>query len=218
MIEIEHVSKSFMTPCGIKKVLDDISLEIRDGVFLGIKGESGAGKSTLVSIIAGLQKPDSGKIIINKTDFFSLSDDEICCFRNKSIGFVSQEQSFLQNLTVLENVMLPAILLKDKAIYKNEAIGRTKKLLSDFGIDALSEMSPSVLSGGEIRRGLIARALINDPKILVADEPTEAVSRIQTKQIIGIFKQLSSMGKTIILVSHDEDSLEQCDDVLNLEV
>ena len=113
MIEIQNLSKSFITPRGKKTVFSDLSLTVKKGKFLGIGGESGRGKSTLLSIITGLQKPDSGKILIDGKDIFSLSDDEICSFRNKSIGFVSQEQSFLENLTVLENVLLPAFLSKE---------------------------------------------------------------------------------------------------------
>ena len=217
MIEIKNLSKSFVTPRGKKTIFSDFNFSIKDGTFLGIKGESGIGKSTLLSIIAGLQKPDSGKIIINGTDIFSLSDKEICEFRNKNIGFVSQEQSFLENLTVLENVALPAFLSKNSDL-KNEAkLERAKKLLSDFGIENLSEMYPNFLSGGENHRVLIARALMNDPKIIVADEPTDAVSEKQTKEIIKIFKELSQKGKTVVFVSHDQSALENCDEIFSLE-
>ena len=217
MIEIKNLSKSFVTPRGKKTIFSDFNFSIKDGTFLGIKGESGIGKSTLLSIIAGLQKPDSGKIIINGTDIFSLSDKEICEFRNKNIGFVSQEQSFLENLTVLENVALPAFLSKNSDL-KNEAkLERAKKLLSDFGIENLSEMYPNFLSGGENHRVLIARALMNDPKIIVADEPTDAVSEKQTKEIIKIFKELSQKGKTVVFVSHDQSALENCDESFSLE-
>ena len=217
MIEIKNLSKSFVTPRGKKTIFSDFNFSIKDGTFLGIKGESGIGKSTLLSIIAGLQKPDSGKIIIDGTDIFSLSDKEICEFRNKNIGFVSQEQSFLENLTVLENVALPAFLSKNSDL-KNEAkLERAKKLLSDFGIENLSEMYPNFLSGGENHRVLIARALMNDPKIIVADEPTDAVSEKQTKEIIKIFKELSQKGKTVVFVSHDQSALENCDESFSLE-
>ena len=216
MIKIENISKSFTTPRGTKTVLSDISLTVKNGAFLGIAGESGAGKSTLISIIAGLQKPDSGKVLINETDILSLSDKEICEFRTKNIGFISQEQSFLENLTVLENVVLPAFMSKDRKIKKQDALKTAKKLLADFGIENLCEMYPSSLSGGENRRVLIARSLINEPEIIVADEPTDAVSKSQAKEIISIFKQLANMGKTVILVTHDETALGQCDDIFYL--
>ena len=216
MIELKNISKTFVTPSGKKTVLSDFSLSIDDGIFLGISGESGAGKSTLLSIIPGLQKPDSGKVLIDGTDIFSLSDKEICAFRNSNIGFVSQEQSFLENLTVLDNVTLPAFLSQKQNLSKSQILSRAKKLLSDFGIAQLSGQYPSVLSGGENQRVLIARALMNDPKIIVADEPTDSVSENQTKEITRIFKALSNQGKTIVLVSHDKTALENCDDILRI--
>lgn len=213
MIELKNISKSFQTPRGTKTLLSDFSLTINDGTFLGISGESGAGKSTLLSIITGLQKPSSGKVLIDGTDIFSLSDKELSAFRNENIGFVSQEQSFLENLTVLENVALPALLSQKQNLSKSEIFLRAKKLLSDFGIAELSEQYPNVLSGGENQRVLIARALMNDPKIIAADEATDAVSEKQTKEITSIFKALSSQGKTVIFVSHDKAALENCDEI-----
>ena len=213
MIELKNISKTFQTPRGTKKLLSDFSLTVNDGTFLGISGESGAGKSTLLSIITGLQKPSSGKVLIDGTDIFSLSDKELSAFRNENIGFVSQEQSFLENLTVLENVALPALLSQKQNLSKSEILLRAKKLLSDFGISELSEQYPNELSGGENQRVLIARALMNDPKIIAADEATDAVSERQTKEITSIFKALSSHGKTVIFVSHDKAALENCDEI-----
>ena len=213
MIELKNISKTFQTPRGTKTVLSDFSLTVNDGTFLGISGESGAGKSTLLSIITGLQKPSSGKVLIDGTDIFSLSDKELSAFRNENIGFVSQEQSFLENLTVLENVALPALLSHKQNLSKSEIFLRAKKLLSDFGIAELSEQYPGVLSGGENQRVLIARALMNNPKNIAADEATDAVSERQTKEITSIFKALSSQGKTVIFVSHDKAALENCDEI-----
>ena len=213
MIELKNISKTFQTPRGTKTLLSDFSLTVNDGTFLGVSGESGAGKSTLLSIITGLQKPSSGKVLIDGTDIFSLSDKELSAFRNENIGFVSQEQSFLENLTVLENVALPALLSHKQNLSKSEIFLRAKKLLSDFGIAELSEQYPGVLSGGENQRVLIARALMNDPKIIAADEATDAVSEKQTKEITSIFKALSSQGKTVIFVSHDKAALENCDEI-----
>lgn len=213
MIELKNISKTFQTPRGTKTLLSDFSLTVNDGTFLGISGESGAGKSTLLSIITGLQKPSFGKVLIDGTDIFSLSDKELSAFRNENIGFVSQEQSFLENLTVLENVALPALLSQKQNLSKSEIFLRAKKLLSDFEISELSEQYPGVLSGGENQRVLIARALMNDPKIIAADEATDAVSEKQTKEITSIFKALSSQGKTVIFVSHDKAALENCDEI-----
>ena len=216
MIELKNVSKSFSTPQGVRNVLSDFSLTVGDGVFLGIKGESGAGKSTLVSIIAGLQKADSGEILVNGKDISSMGDDEISRFRNEEIGFVSQEQSFLENMTVLENAALPFFLGRKRKCGGDEAVARARTLLEEFGIGHLSEISPASISGGENRRLLIARALMNDPEIIIADEPTDAVSRKQAEEIISIFRQLSRRGKTVVLVTHDEEALKMCDEVFYL--
>lgn len=217
MIQIQKLSKTFLTPRGTKTVFSDFSYTVKDGTFLGISGKSGIGKSTLLSLLASLQKPSSGKILIDGTDFFSLSDSEICDFRNANIGFISQEQSFLENLTVLDNVALPAFLSKKSKAKKEEVFARAKSLLSDLGLAELTESFPSVLSGGENHRLLIARALMNNPKILLADEPTDAVDSNQTQEIIQIFKRLSTEGKTVIIVSHDEEALKLCDEVLEIK-
>ena len=229
MIEIQNLSKAFPTPFGKKQILDNFTLTVPAGTFLGISGKSGAGKSTLLSIIAGLQKPDSGKVLISSiavqtdefetTDIFSLNDKELSLFRNKNIGFVSQEQSFLENYTVFDNVRLPYFICANKkpTSKETEAINkRTTELLEDLGIAHLAQSYPKDLSGGENHRVLIARALINNPENILADEPTESVDTERTGQIIEIFKKLSKHGKTIILVSHDEKVLQKCDKICRL--
>ena len=235
MISINGLKKSFETPRGKVIVFDDFSLKVKDNTFLGIAGKSGAGKSTLLSMIAGLQKPDEGKIIIGTTDIFSLSDKKLCSFRNEHIGFVSQEQSFLENLTVLDNVRLPYYINSHKTknnIEKksSENIGekntrgntfdfvteRASELLKKLAIEHLAKSYPRELSGGENHRVLIARALMNDPEIILADEPTESVDEKQTREIIKIFRKLSDDGKTVLLVSHDKAALKLCDKVVKL--
>ena len=212
MIDIKHLTKSFQTPRGKITVLKDFSLTALNGTFLGIAGKSGAGKSTLLSLIAGLQKPDSGSIKIDTneyenspTEITSLSEKELSAFRNKNIGFVSQEQSFLENLTVLDNVRLPSYLSKG-----------AHSLLEDFGIAHLADQYPQNLSGGENHRVLIARALINNPQIILADEPTDSVDSERTEEIIHIFRSLANQGKIVILVSHDKEALKLCDKIITI--
>ena len=213
MIEVTNLSKSFITPRGRIDVLKDLSFAINDGSFVGITGKSGAGKSTLLSIIAGLQKPDSGNLTINDTNLLSLDDKKLSAFRNKNIGFISLEQSFLESLSVLDNVRLPAFL-GDKLVSTAEAKELAEKamnLLDSFGIAHLAQNNPSTLSGGENHRVLIARALINDPSILLADEPTDSVDSERTDEIIKIFRRLADEGKTILIASHDKEALKLCD-------
>ena len=230
MIKIENLTKSFITPQGKLTVLDKLSFEIPDKTFLGICGKSGAGKSTLLFLLAGLQKPDQGSITIDQTQITSLSENELAAFRNKNIGFVSQEQSFLENLTVLDNVRLPAYLGKEipkqvrndkKKQVRNdknkEITERALQLLESFGIAHLADQYPQNLSGGENHRVLIARALMNDPKIILADEATDSVDEENTKEILKIFRNLTDQGKIVIFVSHDKAALKLCDKIIKID-
>ncbi|MBQ2547697.1 MAG: ABC transporter ATP-binding protein [Treponema sp.] len=222
MIKIENLTKSFITPQGKLTVLDKLSFEIPDKTFLGICGKSGAGKSTLLFLLAGLQKPDQGSITIDQTQITNLLENELAAFRNKNIGFVSQEQSFLENLTVLDNVRLPAYLGKEipKQVRndKNKEITeRALQLLESFGIAHLADQYPQNLSGGENHRVLIARALMNDPKIILADEATDSVDEENTKEILKIFRYLADQGKIVIFVSHDKAALKLCDKIIKID-
>ena len=222
MIKIENLTKSFITPQGKLTVLDKLSFEIPDKTFLGICGKSGAGKSTLLFLLAGLQKPDQGSITIDQTQITNLSENELAAFRNKNIGFVSQEQSFLENLTVLDNVRLPAYLGKEipnqvRNDKNKEITKRALQLLESFGIAHLADQYPQNLSGGENHRVLIARALMNDPKIILADEATDSVDEENTKEILKIFRNLADQGKIVIFVSHDKAALKLCDKIIKID-
>ncbi len=215
MIEIKKITKEFATPRGKITVLKDFSLTVKEGTFLGVSGKSGAGKSTLLSLIAGLQKADSGEILIDGKNILSLNDRDLCAFRNKNIGFISQEQSFLENLTVLDNVRLPVYLGGGKV--GERASERALALLESLGIAHLAKSFPRELSGGENHRVLIARALMNDPKVILADEATESVDSERTEQIVAIFKKLAAEGKTVIFVSHDKAALKDCNQQLVID-
>lgn len=215
MIELKSITKEFSTPRGKLTVFKDFNLKIEAGTFLGLEGRSGAGKSTLLSIIAGLQKPDAGQVFLGEPgiNILTLNDKELSTFRNKNIGFVSQEQSFLENLTVLDNVRLPAFLGdKEKAAKSTEEVtDRVMSLLESLGIAELAKSFPRELSGGENHRLLIARALMNNPDYILADEPTDSVDTEQTQTIIKIFRRLADEGKTILLASHNKEALKLCD-------
>lgn len=231
MIEIKNLNKSFVTPRGKITVFKDFNLTVKKGTFLGVSGKSGAGKSTLLSLIAGLQKADSGEILIEGRNILSLNDKDLSAFRNKNIGFISQEQSFLENLTVLDNVRLPFYLGGGKEALKSESAVSTAasvpdtgsdpsvralSILESLGIAGLAESFPRQLSGGENHRLLIARALMNDPQIILADEPTESVDAERTEQIVKIFRGLADSGKTVILISHDKEALKGCDSIFEI--
>lgn len=219
MIEAIKLNKFFITPRGRIDVLKNFSFSINERSFVGITGKSGAGKSTLLSIIAGLQKQDSGSLIINDIELNNLDDKELSEFRNQNIGFISQEQSFLENFTVLDNVRLPAFLGKKKIddTSAKEITVRAEQLLDSLGIAHLAQNFPSTLSGGENHRVLIARALINNPQILLADEPTDSVDSERTDEIIKIFRRLADEGKTILIASHDKEALKLCDKKIEIK-
>lgn len=244
MIEIKNLTKKFKTSHGMLTVFDAFNLAVKDGTFLGVQGKSGAGKSTLLSLLAGLQKPDSGSITVDGIEITALGEKQLAVFRNRSIGYISQEQSFLENLTVFDNVRLPAYILRNKSVKLNlfqhlpknssahsaaagvqpvrsvqndeQITARAKHLLEELGIAHLANQYPQDLSGGENHRVLIARALINNPKLILADEPTDSVDSDRTTAIITLFKGLAQSGKTVILVSHDEQALRLCDEVIRL--
>ena len=219
MIEAIKLNKSFITPRGRIDVLKDFTFSINERSFVGITGKSGAGKSTLLSIIAGLQKQESGSLIINDIELNNLDDKELSAFRNQNIGFISQEQSFLENFTVLDNVRLPAFLGKKKIddTSAKEITIRAEQLLDSLGIAHLAQNFPYTLSGGENHRVLIARALINNPQILLADEPTDSVDSERTDEIIKIFRRLADEGKTILIASHDKEALKLCDKKIDIK-
>lgn len=214
MIDIKNLNKKFQTTHGTLTVFDNFNLTVPDGTFLGVQGKSGIGKTTLLSIIAGLQKPDNGNITIDGTEITNLNEKKLAAFRNQNIGYISQEQSFLENLTVFDNVRLPAYI--NKHVEGPQIEARAHQLLSNLGIEHLATQYPTELSGGENHRVLIARALINDPKIILADEPTDSVDEERTEEIIKIFRKLADEGKTVVLVSHDKATLKSCDKIINL--
>ncbi len=216
MIEIKNLNKKFKTSHGSLNVLKDFTLNIKDGTFLGIQGKSGAGKSTLLTILAGLQPADSGSIVIEGKEIIGAGERELAAFRNQNIGFVSQEQSFLENLNVIDNVRLPAYLSTDRTP-DAEISERAHRLLEDLGISHLAQQFPADLSGGENHRVLIARALINNPKVILADEPTDSIDDERTEEIIKIFRTLADQGKIVILVSHDHEALKLCDDLVVIQ-
>lgn len=196
----------------IKKVYDlgavqihalrDVSLEINEGEYVAITGKSGSGKSTLMHILGLLDSPTSGKVIVNGTDTTEFSETETARLRNKEIGFVFQSFNLLQRTTTLENVILP---LKYSNRSKSEWSKKAMEMLDLVGLSDRIQNKSNELSGGQKQRVAIARALVNDPSIIFADEPTGNLDSKTGQDIINLFNNLHSQGKTIILVTHDED-------------
>lgn len=199
MIEIRNVTKSY----GTLTVLHDVSLTIPEGEIMAIVGPSGAGKTTLLQIAGTLDKPDSGSVWFDNTDLFTLKDKKLSEFRNLHIGFVFQFHQLLPEFSALENVAMPALIA---GVRRKEAFKRAEKLLSDLGLAGRLSHKPSELSGGEKQRAAIARALVNNPRIVLADEPTGSLDSRNREEIQAIIAGLrDELHQTFIIVTHDRD-------------
>ena len=216
-IELKDISKTFWQNGIERTVLKNSSLKLQRGKIIALTGVLGAGKSTLLSIAAGIQKPSSGSVFWNGTDIAEFSDDEISKLRNKNIGFVSQEYSLIPSLNVLDNVRLPFFLTDGSKSDARQTIFRARELLVQLGLEKLSESFPGTLSGGENRRTVIAHALMNDPEIIIADEPSSNLDSEQADKINQIFRTLAKNGKAVLLATHDEKAAASCDEHYILE-
>lgn len=205
MISVNHINKSF----GTLAVLKDICFEASQAEVVSIVGASGAGKSTLLQVMGSLSRPDSGTVLIDGVDIFSLSDNELASFRNKKIGFVFQFHQLLPEFTAVENVMIPALI---SGTHRKEAYKRAVELLDDMGLSERIDHKPSELSGGEQQRVAIARALINNPSVLFADEPSGNLDSKTKAEIHKLFFALrDKFSVTVIIVTHDRDLAEMSD-------
>ena len=205
LIKLEKIKKDYCSKDKkvITPALRGVDLEIKKGEFLAIMGPSGSGKSTLLYILGLLDRPTSGKYFLEGEDVLKFSDEKLAFLRNKKFGFVFQSFHLLPKISVLENVLLPAYYnqevplkkAKEKALFLLEKVGLKEKISS----------KPNELSGGEQQRVAIARALINEPEIIIADEPTGNLDSLSGKKVMEIFSKIHQEGKTIILVTHEED-------------
>ena len=186
----------------------DINLKINEGEFVGILGHSGAGKTTLLSLIGGLIKPTKGNVLIDNVDIFRLDDNELSSFRNKNIGMIFQYSSLIPNFTVMENVLLPIVFSKEKKNIK-EYENRAKYFLERLGLKGYEDKYAYELSGGEQRRVAIARAFINKPNIILADEPTADLDEDTELKVLKLFKEIQKKEKlTFILVTHSTEVID----------
>ncbi|MBR3566108.1 MAG: ABC transporter ATP-binding protein [Paludibacteraceae bacterium] len=199
MIEISNITKSF----GSLRVLKGVSLHVEKGEIVAIIGPSGAGKTTLLQIIGTLDKPDSGAIEINGKNLSKMSSDDLARFRNQEIGFIFQFHQLLPEFTALENVMLPALIAGTNI---NDARQQALSLLQQLGLHNRIDHKPAELSGGEKQRVAAARALINKPSVILADEPTGSLDSANKKELQNLLLELRDKFKqTIIIVTHDPE-------------
>jgi len=206
---------------GIKEVkaVNGVSIEIKTGRSIAIVGPSGAGKSTLMHILGGLDKPTSGKVLLNDKDIYALSDKDRAHVRNKRIGFVFQSYHLLSEFTAMENVMLPVLMNADAVRCTPNAVRKlAENVLKSVGLEHRIDHLPSRLSGGESQRVAIARALVNEPDILLCDEPTGNLDSKNSQAIYELlFEIKSKRNTTLIIVTHDEKLVSKVDDVIRLK-
>ena len=213
IIQMNDLIKEYPFKGGVVKALRGINFSVEHGELISIMGPSGSGKSTLMNIIGCLDRQTSGTYILNGTDVNTLSDDERADLRKETIGFVFQSYNLLPKTSALRNVEMPMIYAK---MSRRERLKRSEELLNLVGLSHRIHHLPSEMSGGERQRVSIARALANDPEFILADEPTGNLDSHMSEEIMGIIKDLSQQGKTVIIVTHEHEVAQQTSRILHL--
>ena len=210
MIELENITRSF----GSLQVLKGISLKVEKGEIVSITGPSGAGKTTLLQIMGSIDKPDSGRVLYNGQDITLMGEKELSAFRNKHIGFVFQFHQLLPEFTALENITIPMLIGGSNM---RQATARAKELLKLLGLADRADHKPSELSGGEKQRIAVARALANQPDVILADEPSGSLDTKNKEELHKLFFNLrDKIGQTFVIVTHDESLASTTDRTIHL--
>jgi len=202
LLKIANIVKNYKSGTETLHILKGINFEIEEGATVAISGQSGSGKSTLLNIIGGLDRTDEGAVFINNDEITSLSEKELSVYRSKKVGFIFQFHYLLKDFTALENIMLPAYI---SGLSKEDAMNRAKSLLADVKLEDRGGHFPSQLSGGERQRVAVARSMVNDPALVLADEPTGNLDP-QNSEIVAqlLYEGAQKRGKTLIVVTHDK--------------
>lgn len=214
MLELKNVSKSYTIGESSLTVLDGFSETMDEGELIALVGPSGAGKSTLLHIAGGLDAPSGGEVLFQGRDIYALKEAELNKYRGNHVGFVFQSHYLLDDFTALENIMLPKLIL---GADKKTAVKEAEALIESVGLSDRAAHFPSELSGGEQQRIAVARALINSPKMLLADEPTGNLDRANSDAVMDILVSLSGKGVCVVIVTHDEALASRCRRRIRLE-
>jgi putative ABC transport system ATP-binding protein len=213
IIRLEKISRFYHVGSEIVKALQEIDISIRKNEFVAMMGPSGSGKSTLMNVLGCLDTPTSGRYHLNGMDVSKMTDNELAEVRNKEIGFIFQTFNLLPRSTALENVMLPLIYA---GISKHERMRRAEEALASVQLADRMHHKPNELSGGQRQRVAVARALVNKPSLILADEPTGNLDSKTSVEIIGLLEEIHRMGNTIVLVTHEEDIAEHAHRIIRL--
>jgi len=214
LIELREVRKSYRTPAGSVVALKRMNLSIQAGEFVVVRGKSGAGKSTLVNMIAGIDRPDSGDVIINGQPLHQLSEDERARWRGINLGVVFQFFQLLPSINLVKNVVMPMEFCN--RFSGQERASRALSLLRQVGLNEHVYKKPAFISGGQQQRVAVARALANDPPIIIADEPTGNLDSSTAAEILDLFSGLAQLGKTVLMVTHDRSIASRASRVFEL--
>ena len=208
----EKIVKSFGIEDEKRTILNNLSIEIAEGEFISVMGPSGSGKSTLLFAISGMDEVDSGRISFNGQEISTLSEEKLADIRRTQMGMVFQQPYFLKNLNIIDNIVLLAVREQKKA--SNQLVQRAMKLMKETGIEELAQREVTQVSGGQLQRAGICRALMNQPKIIFGDEPTGALNSKASEEIMALFSKINAKGTTIMLVTHDAKVAAQTERVL----
>ena len=211
ILQGKNLEKSYNNSVLKTQVLKGVDIEIKEGEFVSIMGKSGSGKSTLLNILSSLDVADKGKIVFEERDISNLSEEEAAKLRRESFGFVFQLPKMVKNLSILDNILLPSTNYRKN---KKEVQAKAKELMNRIGIGQIAGNKTSEASGGQLQRAGICRALINDPKILFADEPTGALDSKTGQEVLELFSAFHAEGKSILMVTHDVQVASRADRVL----
>lgn len=213
VIKIREITRNFFLGQEVVKVLKGINLDIEKGEYVAFMGPSGSGKSTLMNLLGCLDTPTSGQYILNGKDVSKMSDDELAEIRNKEIGFVFQTFNLLPRTTALDNVALPMIYA---GVSKKDRVNRAQEVLTDVGLADRMDHRPNQLSGGQRQRVAVGRALVNNPSIILADEPTGNLDSKTSVEIMNLFDEIHAQGNTVILVTHEEEIAKHAHRIIRL--
>jgi lipoprotein-releasing system ATP-binding protein len=214
LIRVSELNKTFQTPGRKLHILKDITVDIFQGEMTALMGPSGVGKSTLLHILGTLDRPSSGNVLFEDVDVFELKEDPLAEFRSRSVGFVFQFHHLLPEFNTMENVMMPAFVAGKN---EHEAEKKARTLLEYVGLSDRLSHKPGELSGGEQQRVAVARALMLDPKVVLADEPTGNLDTENGQELFNLLKKINKKGITFVIVTHNEDLASQCDRTIKMK-